>query len=340
MISGVRPSSFRSIRMIILLILLAVSMLLGIAIGPVRLTLAQVIHGVFHPNGSAPNDIIVSALREPRVVCAALVGAALSVSGVIVQSVFKNPMADPGILGVSSGGTLGAVIALALGWDIASPYILPLCAFLLAGLSVTIVYLLATRSGRTSLIGVLLAGLVVSSMIGAAVSLVLTLVNNESMRSIVFWLLGGFDGDGWSQVGMIAPPILLGIVIVLFYARPLDLLHLGEDNAYSSGVSVEWTKRILITLVAVMTGAAVSVSGMIGFVGLLVPHMARRLVGSSHALLIPASALLGASLLILADMLGRSIDPLFEINVGVVTSFLGGPFFLTLLLRTERKTFR
>ena len=335
-----RPAAARrgtSLRLALLGAFALGSALLGIAVGPVHLTLPQVLSGLVHPGGQSVTDIIVGALREPRVVCTTLVGAALGVSGAVVQSVFRNPMADPGIIGVSAGGSLGAVAALAAGWNIANPYALPASAFAGAAIAVFTVYALSTRRGRTSLIGLLLAGLIVSSMIDSVISLILSFSNNSEMRSIVFWLMGGFNGEGWTQVRILGLPVLAGAALLSVFLKELDLLATGEEHAHSSGVSVEWVKRILIALTALLTGAAVAVSGTIAFVGLLVPHAARRIVGPRHRLLLPASALLGAGLLTLADLLARSISSQFELQVGIVTSFLGGPFFLFLLLRTERK---
>ncbi|MCY0876075.1 MAG: iron ABC transporter permease [Firmicutes bacterium] len=320
----------------VLAVLLAVALLFGIAIGPVQLTLWQVARAMLHPNGSSTADIIVGAIREPRMLCAAVVGAALSVSGAVVQAIFKNPMADPGIIGVSAGGALGAVFALAMSWTVWSPFLLPLAAFITATAAVFLVYGLATRRGKTSLIGVLLAGMVVSSMLSAGLSLILIFANNDELRGIVFWLMGGFSGDSWTQVWLVAIPVAIGLTITLFLSRELDLLQTGEDNAHSSGVRVELIKRLLIALTALMTGAAVAISGVIAFVGLIVPHIVRRLVGPRHALVLPASALFGAALLVAAETLARSAIPTMEINVGIVTSFIGGPFFLYLLLRTER----
>lgn len=317
------------------MLLLAV-VVVGIAVGPVPLTPQQVVRAMLHPGGSSVADVIVSAIREPRVLCAVIVGAALAVSGAIVQAIFKNPMADPGIIGVSAGGALGAVLALALSWAVWSPFLLPICAFVTATAAVFLVYALATRQGKTSLIGVLLAGMVISSMISAGVSLILTFANNDELRGIVFWLMGGFSGDGWTEVWLVAIPVGIGLVLTAFLSRELDLLQTGEESAHSSGVRVETIKRLLIALAALMTGSAVAVSGVIAFVGLIVPHVVRRLVGPRHSLVLPASALFGASLMVAADTLARSLIPTMEINVGIVTSFLGGPFFLYLLLRTER----
>lgn len=309
--------------------------LIGVMQGPVHVSAQDVLRALLHPHSDRTNTIIVTAIREPRVLCAGLVGAALSVSGAIVQAVFKNPMADPGIIGVSAGGAMGAVIALALSLAVLQPLWLPAAAFLGAGVAVVIVYTLATKSGRTSLIGVLLAGMVVSSMLDAGVSLILSFSNNDQMRSIVFWLMGSFNGDGWTQVRIVIVPVVFGIAVAFTLTRELDLLQLGEENAHSSGVRVEFTKRLMLALVALMTGASVAVSGTIAFVGLIVPHMVRSLVGPSHRLVLPGSALLGAGLLIVADTVGRSLISNFEINVGIITSFLGGPFFLYLLMRTK-----
>ena len=316
---------------------LALAIVAGVMKGPVPLTVGQVLRAFLHPSGQSTSDIIVSEIREPRVLCAAFVGAALATSGAVVQSIFKNPMADPGIIGISAGGSIGAVLALIFSWSLISPFALPLAAFAGATLAVFLVYALATRRGKTSLIGVLLAGMIVSSMIDACVSLALTFANNYQLRSIVFWLMGGFNGDGWASFRLVAIPVVIGLTLVFALARELDLLQTGEESAHSSGVSVEWLKRALLMLVALMTGASVAISGTIAFVGLIVPHMARALVGPRHRVVLPASALLGAALMVVADMVARTLISSFEINVGIITSFLGGPFFLYLLLRSERR---
>ncbi|MHB1629014.1 MAG: FecCD family ABC transporter permease [Bacilli bacterium] len=316
---------------------LALAIVAGVMKGPVPLTVGQVLRAFLHPSGQSTSDIIVSEIREPRVLCAAFVGAALATSGAVVQSIFKNPMADPGIIGISAGGSIGAVLALVFSWSLISPFALPLAAFAGAALAVFLVYALATRRGKTSLIGVLLAGMIVSSMIDAGVSLALTFANNYQLRSIVFWLMGGFNGDGWTAFRLVAIPVVIGLTLVFALARELDLLQTGEESAHSSGVSVEWVKRALLTLVALMTGASVAISGTIAFVGLIVPHMVRALVGPRHRVVLPASALLGAALMVVADMVARTLISSFEINVGIITSFLGGPFFLYLLLRSERR---
>jgi len=285
-------------------------------------------------------EAILLQIRLPRVLVAALVGGALAMAGTVMQALFRNPMADPGIIGVSSGGALGAVIAIFTGLAFLHPLLLPALALIEATLSAFLVYALATRQGRTPVTTLLLAGIAVSSFLTALTSLLLSLTQNILvLRELLFWLMGGLDGRGWHHVRIVFLPVVLGGVGLIAFARELNLLASGgEEEAASLGVEVEWTKRILLLVASLITGLAVAVSGVIGFVGLVIPHLTRLLVGPDHRILLPASFLCGAAFLILADLVTRTIFQAEELRLGVVTAFVGAPFFLYLLWQRERSS--
>ena len=288
-----------------------------------------------------PNyEFIVFQVRLPRVLVAALVGAGLAVSGCCLQGLFNNPLASPDILGVSSGGALGAVGAIFLGLDAVSPVVLPAAAFLGALGAALAVYVIATRYGRTPVATLILAGIAVNAILGAGVSFLLTLKIEEveAARRIVYWLIGGLEGRLWQHVAMVFPPVALCSVLAVFLARDLNSLALGEETARSLGVSVQRFKIEILVLVAVATGASVAVSGVLAFVGLVVPHLIRILVGPDHRRLAPACALGGAVFLVLVDLVSRVVNRPRGVQIGILTSLIGGPFFLFLLVYHRRKT--
>ncbi|MFC4449601.1 vitamin B12 ABC transporter permease BtuC [Halorussus aquaticus] len=273
---------------------------------------------------------IVMTLRLPRIALGAVVGLALSTAGVVMQGFFRNPMADPSIIGVSSGAAVGAVATIAL--PLAVPVSLPTAAFVGAIAAAFGVYALATEDGRTPVATLLLAGVAVQTFLGAVVSFLL-LQTGESMERAVFWLMGHLHLASWGDVRLVLPVAVIGFAVLLAYARDLNVLLLGEEDAHALGVEVERTKRLLLAVASVMTGAAVAVTGVIGFVGLVVPHVMRLLVGPDHRILLPTSALAGATFLVATDTVARSGTA--ELPVGIVTAFLGAPFFLYLLRKRE-----
>ncbi|USZ68602.1 vitamin B12 ABC transporter permease BtuC [Halorussus salilacus] len=273
---------------------------------------------------------IVTTLRLPRIALGAVVGFALATAGVVMQGFFRNPMADPSIIGVSSGAAVGAVATIAV--PVAVPVPLPVAAFLGAILAAFGVYLLATEDGRTPVATLLLAGVAVQTLLGAVVSY-LMLQSGRGLRRAVYWLMGHLHLASWDDVTLVAPVALLGFLVLFAYARDLNVLLLGEEDAHALGVEVERTKRLLLAVASVVTGAAVAVSGVIGFVGLVVPHVMRLLVGPDHRVLLPTSALAGATFLVATDTVARSGAG--ELPVGIVTAFLGAPFFLYLLRTRE-----
>jgi iron complex transport system permease protein len=279
----------------------------------------------------ATSETIVRQIRLPRIVLGATVGFALAAAGTVMQGFFRNPLADPSIIGVSSGAAVGAVAAIVF----AATLPLPVMAFLGALLAAFTVYAIATRNGETPVATLLLAGVAVQTFLGAVISFVLVQAG-ESLREAVFWLMGHLHNSTWAEVEVTLPLAVLAVGALYVYAHDLNVLLLGEADAHALGIEVERTKRILLALSSVVTAAAVAVAGVIGFVGLVVPHVMRLLVGPDHRILLPTSSLAGASFLVAADTLARS--GVAEVPVGIVTAAVGAPFFLYLLRRREVHT--
>ena len=274
--------------------------------------------------------IIVRLVRLPRILLGAVVGFALATAGAVMQGFFKNPMADPSIIGVSSGAAVGAVLTIA--FPLALPFGLQAAAFVGALGAAAVVYLIATENGRTPVATLLLAGVAIQTFLGAVISYLL-LQADEGLREAVVWLMGHLNRASWGDVVITAPLAALFFVLLLAYARDMNALLLGEEDAASLGIAVERTKRLLLAGSSIITAAAVAVTGVIGFVGLIVPHMMRLLVGPDHRILLPTSALAGAVFLVAADTVAR-VGPA-EVPVGIVTAAVGAPFFLLLLARRE-----
>lgn len=279
---------------------------------------------------------IIQEIRLPRVLLAGLVGAGLSISGAALQGLLGNPLADPYVIGVSSGAAVGAALVLALGYGGAlGGMAAPAAAFLTALLAMALVLSLSRRGGRLPVQGFLLAGIVVGSFFWALVTLALTL-SGRDLQSVLFWLTGSFSGADWPRIGVTALCIGGAGLGLLAFAKDLNLMATGEEPAMHLGVNVEATKLIVVALAALATAASVAVSGVIAFVGLMAPHITRRLVGPDHRVLLPASALLGASFLLLADTASRTAFGATEVPVGLITALLGGPFFFVVLRRQMR----
>ena len=316
-------------------------------IGSVRIAPAQALSVLLDAVGlpavaayEPQQALILLNLRLPRVVLGLLVGGALATSGALMQGLFRNPLADPGLVGVSAGAALAAVAVIVLGGALALPaglatHTLALAAFG-GGLATTVlVYRVATHAGRTLVATMLLAGVAVSALAGAGVGLFIFLANDAQLRTITFWTLGSLGGATWETVAGAAPFLLVPIVLAPVFARGLNAMLLGEAEAFHVGVRVERLKRAAIGLATLGVGASVAVSGAIGFVGLVVPHLVRLALGPDHRALLPGSALLGALLLILADLFARTVAAPAELPIGIVTALAGAPFFLALLLREK-----
>lgn len=274
---------------------------------------------------------IIWEIRMPRVILSALVGVLLATSGVILQGILRNPLADPYILGVSSGAGIGAAIALALPFSFVMLGIssIPLFAFLFALISVFVVYRLSQVKGRAAPETLILAGVAVAAFASAVLSLII--IVSGRLQAIYFWLLGSLSLSSWSDVWNILPYTIFGLVIAYFFSKELNALLLGEEIALTLGVEVEKIRVWLIVVASLMTAAAVSVSGLIGFVGLIIPHFVRILIGPNHRWLVPFSALGGAVLLVVADTLARTLFSPMEVPIGVIMSLVGAPFFLYIL---------
>lgn len=289
-------------------------------------------------------ELVLLAIRLPRVLLGLIVGAGLAVSGAAMQGLFRNPLADPGLVGVSSGAALAAVLVIVFG-DLflpalmasIGPYLISFAAFGGSLLTTFIVYRLATHRGRTSVATMLLAGIAMNALAAAGTGLTTIVADDAQLRDITFWTLGSLGGATWKTLVTVGPLIALGTLAAPFMARSLNTMLLGEAEARHLGINVERLKKGVIVITALTVGAAVAVSGIIGFVGLVVPHLLRMLFGPDHRMLLPGSALLGASLLLGADLLSRTMIAPAELPIGIVTAFIGAPFFLWLLLRERRE---
>ena len=327
-------------------LLLALALWLSLALGPVSLPLGDTLQALLRlfgvplqGEGLLQAELILGQIRLPRTLLGLAVGAVLALSGVAMQGLFRNPLADPGLIGVSSGAALGAAVAIVGGTLLGGlpaglePYLLSLCAFL-GGLGVTaLVYRLGRRDGQTHVATMLLAGIALTALAGAAIGLFTYLADDATLRSLTFWNLGSLNGASYARLW---PLLLVTVGVALWLprrARALNALLLGESEARHLGFDVERLKRELVFCTALGVGAAVAAAGLIGFIGLVVPHLVRLLVGPDHRLLLPASALAGASLLLFADLAARLLLAPAELPIGIVTALLGAPFFLYLLLR-------
>jgi iron complex transport system permease protein len=323
-----------------LAIALLVTMVAGVLFGAVPIRLGDLAGALSHAfsgiDGSLSDRIIVD-VRLPRVILAALVGASLALAGALYQALFKNPLADPYILGVSAGAGLGATLALgAVGTSYAARALgVPAGAFAGAAGAMLLVVRLASRRGRLDSTSLLLAGVAVSYTLAALTSFVLVF-ERESMQSVVFWMMGGLGGASWGRVVLLAAMFALGAAVPFVYHRELDVMLLGDERAGQLGVAVERFKLVALACASFVVAGAVAVSGLIGFVGLMTPHMVRLVLGARHRLLLPASVLAGAIVLVGADLAARVVLAPVELPVGIVTALAGGPFFVWLLVRKER----
>ncbi len=308
--------------------------LFTIAIGPVNIPLWDVVH-VFLSSSRSVDSTIVLSLRLPVAVACVIVGAGLGVSGALFQAVLRNPLADPYILGVSAGAALGAAVAQA---GMPGSVSVSASAFVGAVCAMAIVYLLSRMSGRTTPLYLILAGVAVSALLGSVLSFVILMSGSMQAKiySIMLWLMGGVKEAGWGELGFLGVTFLVLFGLAVLMSRYLDILSLGDEKASSLGVPVERTRVLAMTIAALLAGVAVYLSGLVGFVGLVVPHITRLVIGPSHRRLIMVSALVGALFLLVSDLIARTVLGPVEVPVGIITSLIGAPFFLYLLLRTYR----
>ncbi len=322
-----------TLPVLLLVPVLAAAMLLAVRVGAVGLDLGDIVAGLRGTANDATTTI-VRELRLPRVVLAALCGAALTVSGATYQALLRNPLADPYILGASSGAAAGAVMAVVLGLDELGVWVIPAAAFGGSLVAIALVLRVALVEGPVLDRRVLLlAGVVVGAFCNAAVLLFLTFADVESFRSAIFWMMGSLAGASWPNVLLLGAPLVAGSVVLFGLARAHNLLAVGEATAGALGVSVERVKYVCFALAALLAATSVAVSGVVGFVGLVVPHAVRLLWGSDYRVLLPTAALLGAAFLVLADAAARTAAAPTEIPLGAVTALIGVPLFVVLLRR-------
>jgi iron complex transport system permease protein len=329
-----------------LLALLLGAFLLSVGVGAVAIAPLEVVSILAERLGLGPlvphepaQALVLLSIRLPRACLAILVGGALSVAGASLQGLFRNPLADPTLIGVSNGAAVAAGAFIVLGGSL--PFalgalrdvLLPLVAFAGGLIATALVYRIASRDGRTEVATMLLAGIAINAIAAAGIGLLIFVSDDQSLRDLNFWLLGSLGGVTWDRLLLAAPLMLGGALAPLWLARPLNGLLFGETEALHLGFEVERTKRLVVVLAALAVGAAVALTGVIGFVGLVVPHLIRLTVGPDHRVLLPASILLGGALLLLADLLARTLVLPAELPIGILTSCVGGPFFIWLLTR-------
>lgn len=317
-----------------------IALVLCLQYGTERIPLGEVARILLAPRaavdsvGGISPAVIVWEVRLPRLLLAFLVGSSLATVGVALQALLRNPLADPYILGISSGAALGAALALQFGlaWEIGGFSAVQLCAFLFAAATIGAIYRIAVADGRIPVQTLLLAGVIINAILSALILFMTSLSDSTSAFRLFFWLMGSLAALGYAGLGALAVIVLAGGGVLLAQGRNLNLLSLGEDPAQGLGLDVERIKRVIFVTTALLTGAVVAVSGLIGFVGMIVPHAVRMVLGPDHRLLLPASALVGGIFLAVADTVARSLWAPTELPVGVITALCGGPFFIYLLM--------
>jgi iron complex transport system permease protein len=329
-----------------LVVVLVTAVLSSSLIGQLPITPAEVVGSLLRAAGIrndwAPADPIVEStlwvVRFPRIVMGLAVGAALAVAGAVMQAIFGNPLAEPGVVGVSSGAAFGASAAIVFGVTALGSWSVALFAFGGGLLATLLVYFVSRANGRTEVVTLLLTGIAINAFAGAGLAFMLFMGDTGTREQITFWQLGSINGSLWREVGIVVSITVVGLLVALLLARRYDLLSLGERNARHLGVNVEALRIGSIVLVALLTGAAVAFCGIIAFVGLVVPHVIRMAIGPGHRALILASAVGGAALISLADLLARTLVPGADLPIGMLTSLIGGPFFFYLLYRQRKRS--
>jgi iron complex transport system permease protein len=318
----------------LLLVVLAGCFVLGVRFGSVPLSTADVLGALAGRGDETTRDIVVR-IRMPRVVLAILIGGGLSLAGATFQALLRNPLAEPYILGISGGASVGAVIVLAFGFASAGSWALPLAAFAGALVAIGLVFRVATATGHAMDVRVLLlAGVVVAAFFSACIAFILSISPARTVQSAVLWIMGSLAAADWTSVVLTAAYTLPAALLLVGLARPLNLMAIGEETAHYLGTDVEGVKRLSLAIAALITASGVAVAGVIGFVGLVVPHALRLVIGSDHRTLLPFSFLAGAAFLTIADLIARMLLAPTEIPIGVITAFVGVPFFLVLLRRS------
>lgn len=334
----------------VLIVLLIIATVLSVGMGPLQLSPMQSIAILLKQLGVPLNtaytdqqEVVVTAIRLPRVIFGIFIGATLAMCGTAIQGLFRNPLADPALIGISSGAALFTVVMIVLGlqifqslFTILGTYMLSIAAFAGAFFTTILIYRISQAGGKTIVSTMLLTGIAISAMAAAGTGIMTLIANDAQLRTITFWNLGSLGGASWVNVAVLAPLCLICIIGLPSMSKALNALVLGETNASHLGINVEALKSKVIILTALGIGACVSMSGIIGFVGLVTPHIVRKIIGPEHKQVFVASGLLGAVLLVIADLVCRTVVAPVEIPIGIATALIGAPFFLYLLLK-ERK---
>lgn len=330
--------------------LLALVFVMAVGVGPVSIPASRVVAILFDAAGlplgiefEARDQAIVWAIRLPRACLGVLIGGALALAGALLQGLFRNPLADPQLIGVSGGAAFAAVATIVLGHSLLRPfteafgsYALPVAAFAGSLVTTGLMYRLSTVDGRTFVATMLLSGIAINALAMAGMGFFIFMSDDRQLRDITFWMMGSLGGATWTQVATAFPFIALPGLLVAYLARALNAFILGEREAVHLGFDVETTKFVAIGAVALSVGASVAMAGAIGFVGLVVPHLVRLVAGADHSIVLPASGLCGAILMLMADLVARTVVVPAELPIGLVTSAIGGPFFLWLLISRRR----
>lgn len=329
-----------TVSVVVLLVLLFISLYFGTTSLDFRAFTSIILGSMGIETGysfSRAQEVILVDIRMPRVIVAALVGGGLSVVGGVMQGLFKNSLAEPGVLGWSSGGAFFAVVSIYTGISASHYLVVPGFAFAGTLTAALFVYLIAYENGFTRSYTLLLAGVAIGALFVSLTTFVLSVANVWSMREMLFWIMGGFDASSWSHVKLVTFPVIFGCAGIVFFSRDLNAILMGDESAKTMGVNIDHSRIWLIVLSSVVVGASVSVSGVIGFVGLIVPHVLRLLVGVDHRVLLPASFFAGAGFMVMTDLVARTVLSPQELRINVITSCLGVPFFLYLLRKSKTR---
>ncbi len=330
-------SKYKKVFILSLIGLLTVFMLC-LSIGTVSIPFKDILKILFN-NSSGVDSIyirIILYVRLPRVLVAILVGMALSISGTAIQSLFRNPMASPGIVGISSGASLGAVLCISLGLSAKSLYYIPVFASGFALITAFIIFKVSTKNHSIGLLKLILVGIAMSAIIRAGTQLILSIMEENQISEYVFWSMGSLANRRWEHVYLILVPILITCFFLIYFSRDLNILLLGEEESKSLGMNVDFIKKLILILTSIATALSVSVSGSITFVGLIVPHIMRLIIGSDNRYLIPFSCIGGSIFLMICDLISRTIIIPSEVSVGIITSVVGAPYLLYLIRKKDK----